>query len=170
MKNDKQNKNLLFFSKNADSLVVLMFGTILLIAIPNIIDFTARGNIYQSPLLFPQLVAILLVVVSLYQLIMAYVTNRKKSEENNEMNNNEFRENGDIKKFMFGIIPLVIYIFLISIIGFYVATVLSMLYYIHYFGGTKWYKALIFTLVTTTVIYFIFLNIFRVPLPTGIFF
>ncbi len=74
------------------------------------------------------------------------------------------------KKFFILIILLVIYVWMINVLGFNVSSVLYMIITMYAMDYRKPVKAILISIFTTFSVYFLFYKIFEIPLPKGILF
>lgn len=155
------------FMKYFDSLIVLAFAIGIWVLISETIDFSSGSdNKFANPVLFPKLVSILLIALSIVQIINVYIKNRKRRGRKSV--HEKKQETGEIKTFIVGILGLCGYVLLIPVAGFLIATVISVFCFVYFFGKPKWYKALLFSAVLAIIIYSIFSKFLNVPLPTSI--
>lgn len=153
-------------SQYIDTIIVILLGAAILLSSPYLINHSGEtGNRYASPVLFPKVLAYTLIILGVMHLILKVKKNISNSE-NQQMGS---EEKGEKKSFLIGLCALCVYVILIPIAGFVVATLLSSFYFVYYFGKPKWYQALLFTIISTTVIYYIFGQLLNVPLPNPFF-
>ena len=74
------------------------------------------------------------------------------------------------KKFLILVILLVIYVWIINVLGFNVSSVLYMVITMYAMGYRKHIKAILISILTTFSVYFLFYKIFEIPLPKGMLF
>lgn len=74
------------------------------------------------------------------------------------------------KKFLILMILLVLYVWMINVLGFNVSSVLFMIVTMYAMGYRKYIKAILISIFTTFSVYFLFYKIFEIPLPKGILF
>lgn len=150
------------FLKYFDSLIILMFAIAVWFLIPVMINTENDTDVFTSPSLFPKIISVSLIVLSLFQILAQYrIKQRSESAENTEQ--------GEYKTFFVGILSLALYIFLIPILGFLLSTMISVFWFTYFFGKPKWYNALIFTILVSSIMYFSFSYFLNVPLPNPIF-
>lgn len=69
------------------------------------------------------------------------------------------------------VVPLMlVYIFLISIIGFYVTTAMFVFLYMLFFGYRKWVSLCIFSVAFPAIVYVVIRKILSFPFPEGLLF
>lgn len=146
-----------------DSLIILIIAVIIWALIPGAID-SGETSTFTSPALFPKIIAAALAVLAIVQIIF-----QLKNSKDDEGNSKTTQGKGEFKTLFIGIALLVVYVLLIPIIGFLVATIVSVYCLIYFFGKPKWYNALLFTLSVSFMIYGLFSKVLNVPLPNPIF-
>lgn len=69
------------------------------------------------------------------------------------------------------VVPLVvIYIYLLEIIGFYVTTTIFVAVFMYMFGARKWISVSIYAILVPLIVYIVIRKILSFPFPEGLFF
>jgi len=148
-----------------DSIIVVLIGVGILVSLPYLVDSPSSiDNRFTSPLVFPKMIGYLLVILGVIQFLQQIITRRKGSS-----NSSEEEAGGDWKVLLLGLGTLIAYVILISLAGFFVATVIAVFGLAYFFGRPKWYINLLFSVATSGIVYFAFSEFLNVPLPTSIF-
>lgn len=148
-----------------ESLIIFLFGIGILYIVyfqTNIADDLKSG--LDSPILFPKLVAGLLMFLAVFQAVSHKL---KHSNKKNIENNNEEVESPNNKALWAGILILFAFVLLIPVLGFLIASCLSMFVLVYVFKKVKWYKATTYSVVSAVVIWFAFEFLLNISLPTG---
>ncbi len=126
-------------------------------------QFPPGTNGVLGPGFFPILLGILLIALSILQL----VTSRKEPREENTSSSADPQAT---RRVIISCLVVIAYMILINIVGFLVATPIFLFTIMWFFSVRK--KSILFTtsLVTTGLLYFIFLQFLSVSLPTGMFY
>jgi len=74
------------------------------------------------------------------------------------------------KKFLTLVILLVLYVWMINVLGFNVSSVLFMVITMYVMGYRKHIKAILISILITFSVYLLFYKIFEIPLPKGLLF
>ncbi|MFD1385296.1 tripartite tricarboxylate transporter TctB family protein [Oceanobacillus oncorhynchi subsp. oncorhynchi] len=123
----------------------------------------------------PRMIAILIAIMSI-PIIVSGFKNKKEVKIEEEIPVTEDEEETDNKNgfiyLIFTIILLFVYLFLIPILGFLITTIAYLIIQMLLFS--KWTIRNVFlygviSIITSSIIYFVFRNVFYVMLPTGIF-
>ncbi len=124
-------------------------------------QFPAGTNGVLGPGFFPILLGVLLIALSIIQIVH---TRHDKVEEN------EKTDPATIKRILISALIIIAYMVFINILGFLISTPMFLFSIMFYFGVRKKSTLILTSLVTTAVLYFVFLKFLSVSLPTGIFF
>jgi len=169
---------------------VLFVGIGLLILIPyQIVVPESIQDVYNSPRLFPSIVAYALIFLALIKIISILVKSRmqqvvpclndgharkpREGDENCDTDDGElgaaesFPEKTDLRKLFLGLIVFGSATFLMPRIGFLLTAFFTILAMIYVFGHVAWYRAILFAAVTSFLIWYVFSEVLRVPLPQG---
>ncbi|MFZ4451542.1 tripartite tricarboxylate transporter TctB family protein [Salibacterium aidingense] len=143
-----------------DSLVVILLGVFILCHIyfqMSIAEDLKSG--LDSPVLFPKIVGFLLIGLGLFQTISIFFKqNRERKEE---------REIPDNRRFAAGLIIVLVYVLLIPVLGFLIASVLTIYSLVYVFQKVKWYKAGLYSVMSSIVIWAAFEFFLQISLPAG---
>jgi|SRR5690625_2187638 len=170
MQNNSLKKTPIWFSKYLDSFIVFVIAIGIWFYIPNMLDYSFEsGNPFTNPLLFPKLISIFLIMLSVIQIVYIYIKSKKASRGAEDKDEQEKIEVKNVKTFIIGLSGVCIYVLLLPLVGFLIATIISSFGFIYFFGKPKWYKALIFSLSIAIIIQSVFNKLLNVPLPTSIF-
>jgi len=149
--------------KKRDRIIAIVF-LILCIGIYILIPYQIKDiSAYKlKPSFFPKLVLYLMGMVSLLLFITSYST-----KNNKEKNDKPEPIKLDIKKLVV-IIAVLGYILTIDWIGFLLGSFLLILLLFLISGERKWIVMVLGAILLPGILYYIFANLFHVPLPTGI--
>ncbi|WP_182199773.1 tripartite tricarboxylate transporter TctB family protein [Paraliobacillus salinarum] len=156
---------------HADSFVVILLGVCILYIVyfqTSLSEELKTG--LDSPVLFPKLLAVLLIGLGLLQTIV-----RQKNIANNDSASVEDEEELDEgvepnnKRLWIGIAILISFVSVIPILGFLIASFLTMLGLVYLFKKVEWYKAVIYSLTCSLIIWFAFETFLKISLPVGLF-
>lgn len=122
------------------------------------------ANNYPKGIIF---VLVILFLIFIYREGKAWLQNNEFSEEK-KINIKQWWT--EWHKTVFSVIILLGYIFLIPKLGFYLATTLFLITLFVVLGFRRPIKLILLTLVLIMSSYMIFKMLFKLPLPTGLFF
>lgn len=138
----------------------LVIGIIIRVLIPYQVTMTdGMEDGIVSPSLFPKIVAWLLIILSLFRLISVYLKNDKRNI------NIDFKK---LYKFLSCLTVIVGYVILIPLIGFLLSSMIAVFCLTKILGKSKWYNAILLSVITSSVIYYSFTKFLNIALPSGI--
>lgn len=141
------------------------FALILLfVLIPLQVDPSEGGPVALSPRLFCHVIGVLLLLLSLALCISSY---RKSAQENNPAAE-AFIDTDALKRGLVTVVFSVLYVSVMSWLGYFFSSVLTMLFFLWFFGARKWQGVLVFLIVILPFIYVLFVLALKVMLPSGI--
>lgn len=73
----------------------------------------------------------------------------------------------DRRRFWGYIVGLLVYVVLIPFVGMVVSTLAFLTGLIVYLGATSWVRAIVISVISTAILWYVFQNFFLVRLPTG---
>ncbi|WP_407267900.1 tripartite tricarboxylate transporter TctB family protein [Radiobacillus sp. PE A8.2] len=156
-----------------ESLVIFMFGLAILYIInfqTNIAEDLKTG--LDSPILFPKLVAGLLMFLAIFQAVAHTIKKRsmENTEEVQKQQQPQVAEQQPNNKALWqGIFILIAFVLIIPVLGFLIASCISMFALVYVFQKVKWYKAAIYSVVSGVIIWSSFEFLLQISLPTGFF-
>lgn len=115
--------------------------------------------------LFPFIVSIILICLSVMVLIPAIMKQRRKKVITEKF----FPEKDSLKKVLSSVLALFIYQMALEPLGYLITTFLFMIFLLKFIEPQKWIKNLIVAFLTTLSSYTIFVILLKVRLPKGIF-
>ncbi|MFD1065653.1 tripartite tricarboxylate transporter TctB family protein [Oceanobacillus locisalsi] len=128
-----------------------------------------------GPDFMPKIVSILIAIMSIFVIISGFIS-KGKSETDEETPVMKDEEETDNKKGYFylilTVILLFVYLFLIPILGFLITTAAYLIIQMLLFSKWTTRNLLLYgviSIITSSIIYFVFRNVFYVMLPAGIF-
>ncbi|WP_088032152.1 tripartite tricarboxylate transporter TctB family protein [Evansella clarkii] len=121
--------------------------------------FPEQGGSGPGTAFFPQMMAVLLIIISLGLIFVNPVT-----EEQTKFTKEQ------LFQFLLIVVTLVIYIFLIPRVGFAVTTLFAAFAFITALNKANHLIAAVTALIITGSVYAVFRFLFNVPLPQGILF
>ena len=124
-------------------------------------QYKGKGVNQYGPNFFPQVLAVFLFIASVLLIVSAF---KGKTEE--ELESIHFP--GLIRSGV-SILISVLYLFLMQLSGFLLATVIFLFAMMTYLGQKGMVKRIISTLSVSVIIYAIFYFFLKIPLPLGIF-
>lgn len=138
-----------------------LLGATILILIPYHIDVFSSFLVdaSQLPSLFPKIAAWAMVLISVVRLIQFAITKKIDLPS----------VKGIFKpRVLLGLGMLIAYIALLPILGFMIATILCMIAVMYLLGKVAWYKAILFAVICTSIVWYSFVQLLRIPLPSGL--
>jgi|GEM_PF-3262885 len=132
-------------------------GLIVFFLITSVLFYTQLGDYSSIAQKFPLLAIIYLAVISITRFIQL---GKLKKEENSAVFFN--------RDFLTVLILVVLYLLLMPIIGFFLSTTIFLPMCMWLLNFRKKVVITILTLTTVTSIYFVFINIFNVPVPNSL--
>jgi len=149
-----------FNANYIDALFFLVIGIIIRVLIPYQVTMTdGMEDGIVSPSLFPKIVAWLLIILSLFRLTSVYL----KSDKRNI--NIEVKK---LYKFLSCLTVIIGYVILIPLIGFLLSSMIAVFCLTKLLGKSKWYNAMLLSVITSSVIYYSFTKFLNIALPSGI--
>jgi hypothetical protein len=146
--------------KSDIGVIVVMYAIVLLFFIPTLF-LPSDAQIY------PLVVMAVMVLLNTIYLVKCLTARSKAKEKKIKNDLSSIFENFQAKQFFMVAASCVVYIYLISLLGFYAATVLYLIGSMIFLKVPK--KPLIITLLCfTAMVYATFTLFLDVPLPTGI--
>lgn len=162
---------------------VIAAGVSLLISLAYIVfAFQISSSTFESadvgPQVFPIVIGVLWVVMSLILLVKGWLEARKTEtdqlvgEEAEIAKSNE--ESMDSKKqdpvkVVVILLLFIVYILLFSVLGYVLSTGLFIAGVTMYLERKKWLRNCVYAVVFPIIVYFVFNNLLSVHLPTGLF-
>lgn len=116
---------------------------------------------------FPKIISVLTIFLSILLIINTLKERDDKTKEKHEENEQIFNKTGTLRLIL-GSSIIMIYFFLINKIGFIIATLIFLIVFMRVLGIKKWVMSIPISIVTTFLIYFLFQDILKVQLPSGI--
>jgi len=110
-----------------------------------------------GPGFFPKWVCGVMVVLSLVYLIQTVKSNSQKEHQNVFADKRALLEIGSY------LLSVIVFLLLCKLTGFSIAMIAMLL--IMFLNGYKWYISLGMSIVTTIILFFIFVNWLQLPLP-----
>lgn len=158
------NKKILF--SLLDGIIVMFLGIGILVGLNyhHIPPEMMRG--LENPVLFPKLMGWVLLLLA----AVLIITNLFKMARDNKESSNSQLKNFTTLTFAMAIIAL--YVLLIPILGFYIATVAGILGLVYLTSSmaktkVKWYMTLLYSVICSTVMWIVFVEFLKIPLPKG---
>jgi putative tricarboxylic transport membrane protein len=137
--------------------VILLFG---LVVAADSFRLGARwGEDGPMPGYFPFYVALLICISSAMVLIRG-VRNRALAEES-------FVSRGELAKILVVLVPSIVYVGVIAYLGFYVASILFIAYFMRRLGKYSWIMVVLVSVGVMVAFFLTFEIWFSVPLPKG---
>ena len=106
---------------------------------------------------FPSAIAIIQIIICLF-IILGEILNRKNTSYNTVLFN---------KYSVFGAVFIISYVVLIYVFGYFIATLTAFIAYLLFFKSRN-VKYYITAVLFTSIVYYIFANVFYVALPEGL--
>lgn len=135
-------------------------------------SFFETNNLTRAqygPQFMPRIYAVALLVLNLALIIQGIGKLKKNQEPSEEQKKREWSITQALPV-IFSILLIAVYIFLIEKIGFLIATIFYLFFQAMILAKKKNYMGLIlFAVITAAVIYFLFVKLLNVQLPSGIF-
>lgn len=144
-------------SKNLAFPIVIIFISIMALFFISQFPTPSYEDSSVSSKFFPSAIAIIQIIICSFIILGEYINRRNKSEDNALFN----------KYSLFGALFLIAYAALIYVFGYFISTLVAFIIYLFFFKSKNiWYY--ITALVFTSVVYYVFANVFYVALPEGI--
>ncbi|WP_019377487.1 tripartite tricarboxylate transporter TctB family protein [Virgibacillus halodenitrificans] len=143
--------------KDISTGILLIGFSVFMYLIANSFGRSQTETLY-GPDFFPKLVLILLIAFSIVLCIKGFLSLKGEStkwEIDRKL----------IFQILLYIILLVIYINLFFIIGFVYSTIVFLLIGQYLFGLRKWIRLILVAIIVPFVLYYLFTNLFNIPLP-----
>lgn len=125
-----------------------------------------------SPRLFPELVAFLMIALSVGQLILLLTPKWRERAKVKQGSQDESQTVAQIvpekKEFSIRTGVLVAYVCVIPLLGFLISTILFLFTLVTLLGKVKWYFSIPFSLIVAFPVWVLFHYILSVPLPKGV--
>ncbi|MBW2004346.1 MAG: tripartite tricarboxylate transporter TctB family protein [Deltaproteobacteria bacterium] len=142
--------------------ILLVFSAALyFLIIPHGIEHGRTGT-GLDPAFMPDLIAVILAILSLLLILSRYVTRGSKASL------------GNVRFFplrtMITIALFITYITITPMVGYLPATGIILLTYLLFFGARKWVTIVMVTVTLPLILYWFFAKVMLVMLPTGILF
>lgn len=137
--------------------VILLFG--LLIAVDSFRLGARWGDDGPMPGYFPFYVG-LLICLSSAMVLFRGIRNRALAEES-------FVSRGELGKILVVLVPSIVYVGIIAYLGFYVASVLFIAYFMRRLGKYSWFMVVSVSVGVIVAFFLTFEIWFSVPLPKG---
>jgi hypothetical protein len=80
----------------------------------------------------------------------------------------EALEKGEVIRIVLLVVGFALYCALLSVVGFYVLSLLYLIYFMKLFSVPKWWTILLVAIITTVCSYFLFELFLQIPFPKGI--
>lgn len=141
-------------------LLILWIYTYLFV-IPAQTEDGPPGIIALSPAFFCELITILLIFLSFLLIVFSIL-------HKNNLSVVEETEKSDRKKLALAVASIILYTYLLDIIGFFVSSIAIMLFLMIIFEYRKWIQVVISLAIVTIFIYVMFFKALKVVLPTGL--
>jgi putative tricarboxylic transport membrane protein len=122
------------------------------------------GPLYSNPGFTPFLLALSLLLMSIYLLNRSLKSQGSRIHLTGEMVNFFFKSS-KVRRFLICMGLFILYYVLLGRIPFILDTSLYLFLAIMIFRRGKWYSALLISVATSIAVYLVFLRIFLVPLP-----
>lgn len=123
----------------------------------------AYGTGVPGPGLWPGIIAALLLICSVY-LIVSSLLGKKENFEELPMWNEGTR------RVYLSMAILVVYVAVLSVVGFILSSVVMLFVFIQWFSKMKIWKSLLISVIVTLAIYFVFKLVLNVPVGFGLFY
>ncbi|WP_022667079.1 tripartite tricarboxylate transporter TctB family protein [Desulfospira joergensenii] len=115
--------------------------------------------------LFPRCLTISMLIPCM----LLFIEGIKKHKTEGEKQTSSLISSASLKSLV--IVPLtMIYVFLISIIGFYVTTSLFVFLFMLFFGARNWLSICIYSVTVPAIVYIVIRKILSFPFPEGFLF
>lgn len=137
-----------------------IIGGIVLLIIPFQVDMSSSllNQDSSNAKIFPMLIGYFMISISVFRLIKGIIT--KKFDK--VLANKELKVT---KRALIGFFIVIIYPFAMHYLGFLISTFIILNISIYYLGEFKLYKSLLFSIITTVVVWSIFSFLLNTPLP-----
>ncbi len=153
---------------NRDSIAGIFFTVfslfLLFVLIPLQVAPSEGGPVALSPRLFCYITGTLLLLLSI-SLCWSSITEQRK---NNDDLPQELINPEQLRRGFISVVISSVYILLLGVLGYFVSTSLTMMFFLWSFGVRKWLACLVFLLILLPFIYALFVLALKVMLPTGI--
>jgi hypothetical protein len=134
-----------------------------LVIIPAEVEHSEAGPLALSPRLFCDIIAILLLILSVSLLLIGL----RAKPEDEELADPEAKGHPLVRG---GIAVAVsaLYVVLITYMGYFSSTILVMIFFLRFFGAQSWKNGLLFLFVIIPFIYVLFVIALKVVVPEGL--
>lgn len=122
--------------------------------------FVGQGGNDLGPSFFPRMVSIFIYILSVLLIIVTLTTH--KVDKQILFNKNRFL------RVLSGVILILFYFFLIKGIGFIFSTIVFLVAFMKLLGIRIWIKSVLISITTTLIVYYLFQDILKVRLPSGL--
>lgn len=149
--------------------ITLAVGIIFMAMTFTISDPVSKGDI--GPKAWPQLLAGLMIVLSIFNIIIAIKNSNKNNVEGSQQENKDKSSDDELaypQNLWISLLLLCIYTFSINFLGFVVSTALFVITNMYIMGLKNKKNLLIVSIFIVAVLVIIFPVLLRVPLPRGI--
>ena len=149
-------------------ITAMLLGVLVLLLTRTFPKGAASSMQLTGPAFFPNLLAVILLLIGVYQIVLGFTIDLKDQE----YTLHQFAE--DLKKpqsitILIIIGMLVFFVLFIKILGFFTTSALFLLVVLRRFK-LVWWKNVLITLTFLAIIYLIFIKIFTTSLPSGFLF
>ena len=146
--------------------VCLLLGTAVLILTQSFPQGAASTIRLPGPSFFPNLLAIILIIIGIYEAVAGYLSGRNAGENRPVNILTSLKDPKSVTIFII-LAMLIFFIFFLKILGFFVTSFIFLFVILHRLGVT-WWKDLITSLAFLLIVYIIFVEIFTTRFPSGI--
>lgn len=122
--------------------------------------FVGLGGSDLGPSFFPRMVSIFIYILSVLLIIVTLTTHKVDKQS-------LFNKNGFLRV-LSGAILILFYFILIKGIGFIFSTIVFLVVFMKLLGIRIWIKSILISITTTLIVYYLFQDILKVRLPSGL--
>ena len=155
------------------ALFIFLFSIVLFLLIPYQIAMIESEKISMTPSFYPILVISFMAIISLIYLITSFIEEKKKRlqpDESAPEENARLKARAETKRALVTIGIILGYIYLIEIVGFYIASPLGIAAMMAHMGKFRIKTFLIVIVLLLPIVHIFFEKIMVLILPRGIFF
>lgn len=143
--------------------MALFSALLYLVIIPAQVEHSEAGPLALSPRLFCDIIVILLLILSVSLVVLGL-----RAETENEEVAIPAEKGHPLVRGGIAVAVSVLYVLLITYLGYFSSTVLVMLFFLRFFGAQSWKTGLLFLFVIIPFIYALFVIALKVVVPEGL--
>jgi len=157
------NKNISYSEIVVGLVLIILFLILIFIIIPWQVPVGEVEDDALTPATFPIITSLIVILLSILLVMSGF---KKKTTQKVQDEHSKFTMSNVFNvRIVVALAAMLIYTFIMGLVGFVTATFCCLLFFTLFFGGRGWISVFVFSMGVTFGVYYLFTQMIKIPLP-----